>query len=525
VKKDKKEKPIPVFREELVLRKEDWCPQRGMQESVLTSNADIIFCGGNRGGGKSIVLVLDSCYDIDNPNFGAMYFRKETGELEKAGGLYDKATKIYPLLGAKATKLKFVFPSGAYIMMDHLANEKESTIETRFKGLEIPAIYIDEIDQIMFNTFLKLMQSNRNSQGIRNRMIGSLNPNPDSWCRKFMDYYIDPDGFIDEERNGQVRYFFVYGTEVTDIIWGNSKEECYERAKNYIDDLWSDKFLKSGLTKYDLIKSFQFFRGDVAENEALLTNQPSYIANIAAGGAAAVARNLKGNWNIKSDGQEMVTRAQMDWMFDEHRTALRTGVKYLSIDVALLGLDNFVATLWDGNHIEDIFVKEKLDSGEAVAFVRSLMQENGVLEHHTAFDNIGNGQALTCFKRAIPINAQAAPVGVEIAYDNLKSQLCYAFGRMVIEGGITVSPQAANKLLPYGKGAKKERMTFKEILQNERRALMIADSVGKTKMYNKKQMKSILGHSPDVMESVIYKMIFNVSQRAVKKGFTGLENL
>jgi hypothetical protein len=525
VKKDKKEKPEPLYLDQIQFKTGDICPQKGMQTEVLISNSDIIICGGSRGGGKSMALILDCLYDIANPNFGAMYFRKETGELEKAGGLYDKASKIFPLLGAKGTKLKFVFPSGAYVMFDHLANEKEQIIETRFKGLEVPAIYIDEIDQVSYLTFMKLMQSNRNSTGIRNRMIGSCNPSTTSWVRKFMDFYINEDGYIDDAKNGQIRYFYSYGTEVTDIIWGNSKEECYERAKAYIDDLWTDKFLKSGLTKFDLIKSFQFIRGDVSENEALLTSQPSYIANIAAGGAAEVARNLKGNWNVKADGSEMVTRAQMDWMFDEHRMALRTGVKYLSIDVALLGLDNFVATLWDGNHIEDIFVKEKLDSGEAVAFVRSLMQENGVLEHHTAFDNIGNGQALTCFKRAIPINAQAAPVGVEVAYDNLKSQLCYAFGRMVIEGGITVSPQAANKLLPYGKGAKKERMTFKEILQNERRALMIADTTGKTKMYNKKQMKAILGQSPDYMESVIYKMIFNVSQRATKKGFTGLENL
>lgn len=520
-----KEVSEPVFREQLNIRDEDICPQLGLQEEVLLSDADITLCGSNRGGGKSFALILDSLYDVSNPDFGAMYFRKETGELEKKGGLYDKASAIFPLLGAKGTKLKFVFPSGAYIMFDHLANEDEKNIERRFKGLEVPAIYIDEIDQISFPTFLKLMQSNRNSSGIRNRIVGTLNPNNESWVRPFLDFYIGEDGYIIPERDCQTIYFYVYGQDVSDIIWAESKERLYEKAQNYIDSAWRDEFYASGLTKFDLIKSLKFVKGDVAQNKKLLESQPSYIANIAAGGSAAIARNLDGNWNVRADGVEMVKKAVMDRMFDSDRHSMTNGVKYATIDVALLGLDNFIIIIWDNLHIVDVICKERLDSGAAIALVASTFAEYGIRESNCAFDNVGNGQVLTCYKRAVPINAMSAPIGKEIAYENLKSQILYTFAKYLIEEKITCSPNTAQKLFNYGKGATKSKLSFQEILQNERRALMQAESTGKTKMLNKREMKKILGGiSPDFLEAVAYRMVFELDKKQ-SKGFSGLQYL
>ena len=522
----KKEKPvhIPVFREQLKLKPNDIIGQIGMQEAVLLSDADITICGGSRGGGKSFALILDPLYDIGRSNFTAIFFRKETGELEKGGGLYDKASQIYKYLGAKATKLKMAFPSGAVVTFDHVQNESAIEVEKRFKGLEVPAIYIDEIDQFQMLTIIKLMQSNRNSSGIRNRILGTCNPNPSSWLRTFLDWYINEMGLIDPARDRATRYFYLYGTNVTDIIWGNSREETYEQAKSYIDKSWNPRFAESGLTKLDAIKSFKFIKGDLAENKILLKSQPTYYANISSGGASAIARNLEGNWNVKEDSEEMVKRAEMEYMFDEDRPAMTSETKYITIDVALLGLDDFTAFIWEGLHIIDVRVKAKLDSAEAILFVGSLMEEYGVREENCAFDNVGNGQVLTCFKRAIPVNAQAAPLGLEIAYDNLKSQILYTFGKFLIEGKISCSKFARDKLFKYGRSAKKERLSLREIMQDERRALLIDDSMGKTKMANKKKMKQILGHSPNFLEGCAYRMIFELSKKK-KMGFTGLQYL
>jgi len=516
----------PLYRNQIVLKPNDRMPNPGMQEAVLTSKAGIIIGGGGRGGGKSEVLLLDACYDTANPNFSCVYIRKETKQLDKGGGLFDKASKIFPILGGKEnrSKMYYSFPSGAKTEFDHIQNESKTEVEKRFKGLEIPAMYIDEIDQFTFETFLIVMGSNRNSHGIRNRIIGTCNPNPDSWLRTMLEWYIKEDGYIDMERNGKVRYFYVYGKSVNEIIWGNTKAEVYERAKSYIDTALSPSLRKVGITEDDFIKSFTFIRGELADNPQLLASDSNYLANIATGGAAEIARNLSGNWNVKISGDEMVSRVEMDRMFDEHRVAARTGKKYMSIDVALLGADNFITAVWDGLHLLDIIVKKRITSGEAVDIVKAQMYANGVREQEMAYDAVGNGQSLNDFRYAFAIKAQSPPIGKEDNYDNIKSQIMYTFGRMLIEEKFTCSPELANRFFDYGKGNKKQRMTFREILQNERRALMVADDTGKTKMLPKKEMKKILGGSPDFMEAVAYRVVFELDKKA-GGGFKGLQYL
>ncbi len=517
----------PPRRSQIKLKPNDLIPNKGMQEKVLLSTAQVILCGGNRGGGKSQVLLFDACYDISNPHFSCIFLRKETKQLEKGGGLFDKAGQVFPILGGKENKSNklYKFPSGARAEFDHVHNESKSEVEKRFKGLEIPAMYIDEIDQFTFETFLIIMGSNRNSHGIRNRIIGTCNPNPDSHVRTLLEWWIDDDGYIIPERDGKVRYMYIYGTSVNEIIWGNTKAEVYDRAKSYIDTALTPGLIKVGITADDFIKSFTFVKGDLSENKQLLKSDTNYLANIATGGAAAIARNLSGNWNVKVSGDEMVSRVQMEQMFDESRPAARTGKKYLSIDVALLGADNFVTTVWDGLHIVDLIIKKRITSGEAVDIVKSQLYANGVREQEMVYDYVGNGQVLNDFKYAFPVKPQQPPIGKEDNYDNIKSQILYTFGRMLIEGKITCSTELANRLFDYGKGNKRQRMTFREILQNERRALMIADFTGKTKMLGKKDMKKILGGaSPDILESAAYRMVFELSK---KKGnnFQGLQYL
>ena len=368
------------------------------------------------------------------------------------------------------------------------------------------------------------MQSNRNASSIRNRIIGTCNPNPDSWLRNFLSWYINDEGFIDPERDRKMRYFYVYGTDVNEIIWGNSKEETYERAKFYIDKSYNEKFAAAGITKFDAIKSLKFIRGDLADNPILLKSQPTYYANVAQGGAAAIARNLEGNWNVKQEGSEMVSRLEMEEMFYETRPALRTGKKYLSIDVALLGIDKFVCVIWDGMNIDDVVVKSGITSSEAFNVVRSLMYEYGIREENVVYDYTGNGQSLNDLKHAFPVKPQQPAIGKENNYDTIKSQIMYVFGRMLIEKQITCSPEVANRLFDYGKGGKKERMTFKEIMQNERRALMIVESSGRTKMLPKKDMKKIIGTSPDFLEAVAYRVVFELDKKK-GGGFSGLQYL
>ena len=56
--------------------KKDIIPQKGGQEMLLTSEANIIFYGGVRGGGKSAGLLMNGYKYIENPHFLGSIFRK-----------------------------------------------------------------------------------------------------------------------------------------------------------------------------------------------------------------------------------------------------------------------------------------------------------------------------------------------------------------------------------------------------------------------------------------------------------------
>lgn len=93
------------------------------------------------GSGKSEAIVMDQLQHIDDPNFESITFRRTTKSLKGAGGIFNKAGKLYNRIGAKQnlSQLMYTFPSGAtarYSHMEHGVN----TAEQDHAGLEYSAI-------------------------------------------------------------------------------------------------------------------------------------------------------------------------------------------------------------------------------------------------------------------------------------------------------------------------------------------------------------------------------------------------
>lgn len=491
----------------------DLMPHEGGQEECLLSTADITFFGGNRGGGKTGAIMFDPMYDILNPNFSALYLRKRLTDIKNSGGLWDKSDIFFSPLGAEGTKsdLTRVFPSGAKITMDHCNVETIETIQDRFQGLEIPAIYFDEITQFQFYTFMTLLESNRNTHGIRNRVICTCNPDPYSWVRTFLDVrYIDcsgglNDGYIIPEMDKKIQYFYIYGKTVEDIIWGDTVDEVVEKCGDRLSV--TDSMKDKGARVEDLIMSCMFIKGDIAENPHLM-NDKQYLKNIGKGGDAAQARNFRGNWHVSDDGEEMVKRAEMDNVFDSERSALRSHSKYMTIDIALGGKDNATFYMFEGRHLVDIHAKPRIGSMELAGLVKQFMNDFGIREENVAFDAVGIGAYLeSIYPKAYAIQANSPPIGTDNSYYSLKSQILYKFGCSLQDGNFTVNPRLRNKTFGYGKD-KRDRKTFFDIMQNERRALKIMEGDGKTRMYGKKDMIKILGFSPDFLEGWAYIEVF-----------------
>ncbi|MDX1365473.1 MAG: terminase family protein [Arenibacter latericius] len=525
---------VPVYKEcseEILMDAITSCSYVGMRDCrciTLTGSDGLYITDDNVITHNSFAMMLDPLYDVDNKHFTGQIFRKNLDDIMQNGGLWDKAKIIYPHLGGeeKASAKKFVWKSGAVINFSHLENESQKTIESRFKGLEMPFIAIDEIDQIKFSTVKALITSNRNSHGIRNRFLGSCNPSCDTWLRKWIDWYLDEDGYVIPERDGVVRYFFLSGDTVDDVTWGDTKEEVYLKCSAMIDSIWNEEFAsKFGMTKMDLIKDFVFIEGSLVNNKKLIESDPNYIANIAMGTDEDRQRNILGCWNISSTNAEiMVSRDKLNEAFEN--VPQRTGRMRMSVDVALQGSDNCVIVIWDGLHIVDVDARGYIEtSKELQAIMNRYIDKYNIRESDIYYDAVGIGAILTDYKQAFPVQPKSATVNGDESFDNFKSQIMWTFGNLLIEGRISIDDSVAYKRFNCGKRGK---LTFKDILQHEITALRVNDSTGKTKMLPKKgtnSMKTILGHSPDFLEACIYGIIWTLIRKKEKSKKKGIYNL
>ncbi len=256
-------------------------PQPGPQETFLATSADIAVYGGAAGGGKTWALLLEPLRHIDNQNFGAVIFRRNSVQVRNEGGLWDESTKVYPLLGAAPQEsiLQWKFPKGAKLKFAHLEHEKN---KHDWQGSQIPFIGFDELTHFSRAQFIYMLSRNRSTCGVSPYIRATCNPDADSWVAGFIEWYIDQDtGYAIPERSGVVRFF----TNRDDVlVWGDSREELLER---YPD-----------LTHHD-IKSFTFIVADIFDNKILLEKDPGYLGNLKAMSVVERERLLKGNWKIR----------------------------------------------------------------------------------------------------------------------------------------------------------------------------------------------------------------------------------
>ena len=253
-------------------------PQPGPQTMFLSCGADIVIYGGSAGGGKSYSLLLDPLRYVSHPKFGAVLFRRTFPEIKKEGGLWDEACGLYLPLGARSRQddLSFTFPSGAVISFAHLQHEKNIF---SWQGSQVPYLGFDELTHFTERQMWYLMSRQRNVAGIPNLCRCTCNPDPDSFVRKLIDWWIDAEGYAIPERSGVIRWFIRDGD---DIIWADSKEDLIKR--------FGPKALPKSLT---------FIRSTLEDNQILMEKDPSYIATLESLPKVDRMRLKFGNWNIR----------------------------------------------------------------------------------------------------------------------------------------------------------------------------------------------------------------------------------
>lgn len=482
--------------------------QRGGQENMLSSTADITIGGGCRGGSKTFSMLLEAMPDVTNKNFRSIILRHEIDDLSDMAETSDEIFGDFGLRIKSKTEQRWNFHKGGFLRFSYHADSIDD-FKKRFQGKQFAYIGVDEITHIDFPKFKYLITCNRNAHGIRNRFFGTCNPDPDSWVAKFIDWWIGEDGLPIPERDGVVRYCFMDGDNVDSIYWGDTREEVYEQCKDIINAYWKPEYEVYGSPAELFVKSVCFVEAKLADNVKLLASDPTYLANLVNQSEEQRARDLDGNWKFKTAGDDMIKQAHIEAFF---RNSVQVGdsVKRASCDVAFEGGDSLVMWLWEGWHIKDLFVC-RLDSQRTVNAVKAKLEEWGVREENFTYDLNGLGQIFKgYFKNAIPFNnREAVHEKYKDIYANLKSQCAYLFGQKIIDGKISIEPSL---LLRKYSGKGFENVPLSQILNKERKAIRKdIDKYDKGwSIITKAVMKKLVGHSPDYIEGLLMRMIFEV---------------
>ena len=90
--------------------------QKGGQTDMLCSDADISIIGGGRGGGKSYVLLMNALYDITNPHFRAIIFRKELDDLSDIIDTSDEIFSDYGTYNRAKNDMTWNFDCGGWLV-------------------------------------------------------------------------------------------------------------------------------------------------------------------------------------------------------------------------------------------------------------------------------------------------------------------------------------------------------------------------------------------------------------------------
>ncbi len=264
-------------------------PQEGPQTEFLSCNADIAIYGGAAGGGKSFALLLEPLRHYDNKRFGGVIFRRNTTQVRNEGGLWDESMNIYSLFRARPreAQLEWIFPEGPRLKFAHL--EYDSTV-LDWQGASIAFMGFDELTHFTEQQFFYMLSRNRSTSGVKPYIRATTNPDPDSWVRKFIDWWIDEDGFAIPSRSGVIRYFI---RRDDSFIWADSVDEIFQKYGNGPEIQ---------------PKSVTFIPSKLEDNKILMQKDPGYLANLLALCRVDRMRLREGNWNVRATAGSMFRR-------------------------------------------------------------------------------------------------------------------------------------------------------------------------------------------------------------------------
>ena len=218
-------------------------------------------------------------------------------------------------------------------------------------------------------------------------------------------------------------------------------------------------------------------------------------------------RLVLGEWEVSDDPDNLVTYdAVCDAFTNAHVVAPDSfAERSLSTDLAMKGRDKWIAFSWRGN-VATLAINEPYSEGpEMIERIESLMATESIPRSRVVSDADGLGAFLETFIKGINEFHNNGRAFDYEHYANLKSECGWLLAKMINERTIRI---VCDSLI--AEDIKDELMMLK--------SESIASDASKRRLISKDRMKELLGRSPDFLDALLMKMIFNLKplSRGVK---------
>lgn len=231
------------------------------------------------------------------------------------------------------------------------------------------------------------------------------------------------------------------------------------------------------------------------------------------------ARLKDGDWEYTDDINAMTTIEHLQDMFSN--TIIESGQRYMTIDVARGGEDSTVFTIWNDLKVKEIIKKEKQATNITTQDAKDLASVHQIPYSHIAVDVVGVGAGVADgLVGCVAFNSNSSPFliksqirdrkkrvandlmpAIQVVYANLKTQCAFKLAELIND----------HKISTVHVGEYRDEIIADLTATLQERDI---DKDGKKKIATKEDVKEELGHSPDVGDTFLMRMYFELKADA-----------
>ncbi len=444
-----------------------------MWKKIWDKKTKYIFFGGGAGGGKSWLIaewLLTNCYFYP----GSKWFMGRNELKRLMASTYVTFTKVCQYHNIPRTDWKlngqynFIkFNNGSRIDLLDLAYKPTDDMYERLGSLEYTGGAIDELPEVKFKAF----------DVLKSRIGRHLNK----------EYDVTPKLLC----SGNPNKNWVYRT-----FYKPWKNNTLDEKYAFIQSLYADN--------PHTAKEYEEALSDITDK--------------------ATKQRLKyGNWEYDDDDNSLVTYDAIQDLFTNTLTPSKD--KYLTIDVARFGKDSLIFKFWKGYDCYRIEERTKQGIDVTTTEVKEWVKQEQIPMSRVGLDEVGVGGGLLdnlqgakgfianssalenpdANKTKIIRNGKIIFATPRENYASLKDQCGYMLASIIEERKMRISADITVE--------QRERIED-ELGQLKQKD---ADKDGKLKLIPKDEIKENIGRSPDYLDTMLIRMMFDLIRTPVYK--------